>query len=135
MRPLTVPIAVAMLVVTGCGGKGAKPVLRSEVLSVADNYVTTLAQSLDELRAETERPEVAIWALRSKIATAVASYTNATGRNVTVSAIEMLILARLNRIAVKEHWIPDLLGSVEGAACSTPTNAGKLVFGSWARPR
>jgi hypothetical protein len=90
------------------------PALRSEVMSAADNYVIILTQSLDELRADTQSTEVANWALRTKIATAIAAYTNATGPNGAVALIDMMILARLKRIALEEHWIPTLLGPIEG---------------------
>ena len=83
--------------------------IRSEVLSFADTYTTTTAQSLDELQKQTKRPEVAAWALRYKIATALASITNATSPNPIVSMLDMVIYVTLKRKGLEEHWIPTLL--------------------------
>src|SRR5688572_31851426 len=44
---------------------------RLQAMAAADTYVTVLAQADDELRARTSRPEVALWALEHRIASAM----------------------------------------------------------------
>src|SRR4051812_3662503 len=87
---------------------------RLQAMAAADTYTTILAQGTDELQSRTSRPEVAEWAMEQRIATALASYTNATGPNGYVALLDMLVLATLKRAALEEHWIPTLLHD-EGA--------------------
>src|SRR5688572_4972524 len=82
---------------------------RLEAMAAADTYTTIVAQAADELRKRTKRPEVAAWAHEQRIATAVASFTNATATNGFVGLLDMLVLTRLKRAAVEEYWIPTLL--------------------------
>ena len=118
---------IAMAVACGCssGGGGAKPPAqktmrltpveyRALAMGAADNYSTAVAAAADQLRKTTKRPEVADWAWQTKIATALASFTNATGPNDTVCLLDMVLFATLKRHALEEHWIPDLLHE-EGA--------------------
>ena len=82
---------------------------RSLAAGAADNYVTAVAQATDQLRRTTTRPEVADWAWQTKIATALASYSNATGPNDAVCLLDMVLFATLKRHALEEHWVPNLL--------------------------
>jgi hypothetical protein len=82
---------------------------RLEAMAVADTYTTIIAQATDELRKRTKRPEVAAWAHEQRIATAIASFTNATSTNGFVGLLDMLVFVRLKRGALEEHWIPTLL--------------------------
>jgi len=83
--------------------------VQSEVMSFADTYATTCAQTLDTLRSTTKRPEVATWALETKISTATAAYSNATGPNEVVNLLDMLVLVTLKRLAIEDHWNPNFL--------------------------
>jgi hypothetical protein len=116
---------IAMVVACGCasGGKPgsvakAEPPtavkFRSLATGAADNYVTAVAQATDQLRRTTKRPEVTDWAWQTKIATALASYSNATGPSDAVCLVDMVLFATLKRHAMEEHWVPDLLHE-EGA--------------------
>jgi len=82
---------------------------RAEAMATADTYMTVVAQATDELGKKTKRPELAEWAHQQRLATAVASFTNATAPNGFVGLLDMLVLARLKRAALEEHWIPTLL--------------------------
>ena len=103
-------LAAAQLSGVDSSSKLTPEEIRSEVLSFADTYTTITAQSLDELQKQTKRPEVAAWALRYKIATALAAMTNATSPNPIVSLLDMITLVTLKRAGLEEHWIPTLLG-------------------------
>jgi hypothetical protein len=82
---------------------------RWQAMSAADSYVPIIVQALDELRARTNRPELVTWAMEHRIATALASFTNASEVNGYVALLDMLVYARLKRHALEEHWIPTLL--------------------------
>jgi hypothetical protein len=83
--------------------------MRAEAMAVADVYATMMAQADDALRQKTRRPEVAQWALAQKIATTTAAFTNATQASDAASLLDLLVLAKLKRHAVEDHWIPTLL--------------------------
>jgi len=83
--------------------------VRAEVMSMADTYVTSMAQALDEVRSNTKRPEVVDWTLQTKIATATAAFTNVVGPNELVCLADMVVLVTLKRAALEEHWIPTFL--------------------------
>jgi hypothetical protein len=110
------------LTVAACGcASGRKPApaagtepataarFRALAGGAADDYVTAVTQAMDQLRRTTKRPEVTEWAWQTKIATALASYTNATGTNDAVCLLDMVLFATLKRYALEEHWIPTLL--------------------------
>jgi hypothetical protein len=118
-----VPVVLAFPSGCASGGKPASAArgepptavkFRSLATGAADNYVTAVAQATDQLRRTTKRPEVADWAWQTKIATALASYTNATGPNDAVCLVDMVLFATLKRHALEEHWVPNLLHE-EGA--------------------
>jgi hypothetical protein len=112
----------------GCNSSGSKPsyttskgsafasatsatsaAARVEAMAAADTYMTIVAQATDELRKTTKRDEVVEWAQEQRIATAIASFTNASGPNSLVALLDMLVLTRLKRAALQEYWIPTLL--------------------------
>jgi hypothetical protein len=82
---------------------------RSQVTSAADNYVTTVAQAMDELAAANDDPQIALWAIEQKIAAATAAFTDASEPNASVAMLDLMILSTLKRVAVEKHWIEHLL--------------------------
>ena len=98
----------------GGGGDGAaKQVtpaeLRALAMSAADSYATAIAQASDQLRSSTTQPAVADWAWQNKIATSLASFTNATGPDDALCLLDMVLFATLKRQGLEDHWIPTLL--------------------------
>src|SRR4051812_18393099 len=105
LRPIgwsrcTVGVPLVLVIACGCASAGkAPPSARAEPLtavkfralaaSAADNYVAAVAQATDQVRRTTKRPEVADWAWQTKIATALASYANATGPNDALCLLDM----------------------------------------------
>src|SRR5688572_27701609 len=73
---------------------------RSLAAGAADNYATAIAQAADQLRRTTTRPEVTDWAWQTKINTALASFTNATGPNDAVCLLDMVLFATLKTHAL-----------------------------------
>lgn len=113
----------------GCVGKGGAPLglqgsasphspassranldeVRSQVMSLADSYVQTVGQSLNDLLSSTKDPEKAMWARQQRLGTMSISMTNATGPNAVVGLLDMVVFATLKREAVEKHWVPKLL--------------------------
>lgn len=126
-RIVAIAAILCLSAITGCSSSGpASPMrpkdssfaqatqesvfaARLQSMAAADTYVTVTVQALDEMRAHTARSEVSQWAMEQRIATAMASYTNATGPNGYVGLLDMLVLSTLKRMALEEHWIPVLL--------------------------
>ena len=110
---------LAMVMACGCASGGKKPSasrvetttvkFRALAAGAADTYATAIAQATDQLRKTTTRPEVVDWAWQTKINTALASFTNATGPNDAVCLLDMVLFATLKRQALEDYWIPNLL--------------------------
>lgn len=122
---------VIVATLCGCGG-GATPTrapatdrafnmqpaaridYRSELTSLADTYMTVTVQGLEEVRATSKRPDVLLWTTKRRIGLAMASITNASNPSPTAGLLDMVVYARLERIAVEEHWAPSLLKDEAG---------------------
>ena len=83
---------------------------RAELFSISDAYMNVAAQGYDQVRTATTRPDVADWAMRSKIASGTTILGDATGSNEAVGLIDLAIFSTMQRRAVQQHWIPTLLG-------------------------
>src|SRR5688500_4549641 len=98
---------------SGGGAQADKQVtpaqLRALAMSAADSYATAIAQASDQLRSSTTQPAVADWAWQNKIATSLASFTNATGPDDALCLLDMVLFATLKRQGLEDHWIPTLL--------------------------
>ena len=84
--------------------------VRSQVMSLADSYIQTVVQSLEQLVTTTKDPHKLAWARQQRLATVTVSMTNATGPNALVGLLDMVVFATLKREAIEKHWIPSLLG-------------------------
>jgi len=58
----------------------------------ADTYAATVAQACDEINANSTNPAIRLTALRWKLAQATSAYTDATGQNPAVNALDLLVL-------------------------------------------
>jgi hypothetical protein len=83
---------------------------RSVLMSLADSYVQTVIQSLDELVASTKDDARADWGRGQRVATLSVSVANATGPNAVVGLLDLVVFATLKPAAIEEHWVPTLLG-------------------------
>src|SRR5438045_2297270 len=67
-------------------------ILQQQVMRFADTYAATVAQACDEISAQTTNSEIRLVALRWKLGQATSAYTDATGQNPAVNALDMLVL-------------------------------------------
>jgi hypothetical protein len=126
MNALFTAVGIAAVCCYGCGAPGkhgqhatasfSGPTtiasidgIRFVTQGLADSYVTSATQVYDELLATTQQPAIKKWAMSQKVATATASYTNATQENPFVGGIDLVILITLKRMALEEYWVPNLL--------------------------
>src|SRR4051812_18873257 len=65
--------------------------------SIADAYVITVLQGLDELRDTAEDDKIQKWAAENKLATAIAVYTSASSPNDMANLFDLLTYATLKR--------------------------------------
>lgn len=136
-------ILTGALLVAGCSSPNAQPAARPSNGSIAiasldearlitqgyaDSYVTAAIQVMDELRTS-KRPDVVKWAMAQKVATATASFTNATQSNPYVGCIDMVILVSLKRTALERYWIPNLLREEGGKASAAAKRAEDDAWG------
>ncbi len=79
------------------------PVLQQQVMRFADVYASTVAQACDEISAGTTNANIRLLALRWKLGQATSAYTDATGLNPAVNALDMLVLVSMARMVVEGY--------------------------------
>lgn len=115
---------IAACLAGGCANKPPKPEatatqlrrlptaegpIRAELNSLADTYTTIAIQGLDEVLATSKREDVIAWAKADRFAVAMAAFTNACSVSPAAGLLDMMVYARLKRLAIVEHWGPNLL--------------------------
>ncbi len=81
-------------------------VLQQQVMRFADTYAATVAQACDEISATaTNNTDVRLTALRWKLGQATSAYTDATGQNPAINALDMLVLVSMARIVVEGYGV------------------------------
>ncbi len=79
------------------------PVLQQQVMRFADIYASTVAQACDDISASTTNADLRLLALRWKLGQATSAYTDATGENPAVNALDMLVLVSMARMVVEGY--------------------------------
>ena len=108
------------------------PVLQQQVMRFADTYVATVAQACDEVGAHATNAELRLTALRWKLGQATSIYTDATGQNPAVNALDMLVLTSMARMVVEDYGIEtygDAILPLLEAQQNMETNAWILAGG------
>jgi hypothetical protein len=121
-------LALLMLSMTGCGmmrishsppkaqvnsllltnsptGPVTFPVLQQQVMRFADTYAATVAQACDEISANNTNPAIRLTALRWKLGQATSAYTDATGQNPAVNALDLLVLVSMSRMVIEGYGV------------------------------
>ncbi len=80
-------------------------VLQAQVMRFADVYVATVAQACDDVTADATNPDIRLAALRWKLEQATSAYTDATGQNPALNALDMLVLVTMARMVVEEYGV------------------------------
>ncbi len=107
-------------------------VLQQQVMRFADTYAATVAQACDEISANATNTDIRLTALRWKLGQATSAYTDATGQNPAVNALDMLVLVSMARIVVEGYGVEtygDTIRPLLVAQRSLETNAWTLAGG------
>jgi hypothetical protein len=88
-------------------------VLQRDVMNFADRFAGNMADSYDQLAANSTTPEAKNAALERKIGNVSAAYINASAPNPTVGLIDMIVTVTLLRQASQEQWFIKLYGVTE----------------------
>lgn len=107
-------------------------VLQMQVMRFADTYVATVAQASDDLTANATNPEIRLAALRWKLGQATSAYTDATGQNPALNALDMLVLVTMARMVVEEYGVEtygDAIQPLLATQRNLETNAWTLASG------
>jgi hypothetical protein len=89
----------------GPSGPVKTSVLQQQVMRFADTYAATIAQASDDIALGTTNAEIREMMLRWKLQQATAAYNNATGPNVPVNALDMLVLTTMARDVVQDYGV------------------------------
>src|SRR5208282_2382280 len=116
----------------GATGPVTLTVLQLQVMRFADTYVATVAQACDDVTAEATNSDIRLAALRWKLGQASSAYTDATGQNPAVNALDMLVLVTMARMVVEEYGVEtygDAILPLLATQRNLETNAWTLAGG------
>ena len=111
------------------------PILQQQIMRFADTYAATVAQACDEISASATNADsmgIRLTALRWKLGQATSAYTDATGQNPAVNALDMLVLVSMARIVVEGYGVEtygDAIHPLLDAQRNLETNAWTLAGG------
>jgi hypothetical protein len=107
-------------------------VLQQQIMRFADTYAVTVAQACDEISATATNADIRLTALRWKLGQATSAYTDATGQNPAINALDMLVLVSMARIVVEGYGVEtygDTIQPLLDVQRSLETNAWTLAGG------
>ena len=84
-------------------GPVAMNVLQAQVMRIADTYVATVAQACDDISATTTNASLRYSVLRWKLGQATSVYTDATGENPAINALDILVLVTMARMVIEDY--------------------------------
>lgn len=89
--------------------------LQLSVMRFADEYTIRIAEQIDAFQQATDDPAERLAAQNWLVSQATAAFTIATGPNLELNAIDMLIFASLSRMVIEDRWVAELYnGRAEG---------------------
>jgi hypothetical protein len=107
-------------------------ILQAQVMRFADVYVATVAQACDDITANSDKPDLRLAALQWKVGQATSAFTDATGSNPALNALDMLVLVTMARMVVEEYGVEkygDDIRPLLNAQRNLETNAWTLASG------
>jgi hypothetical protein len=107
-------------------------VLQSQIMRFADSYAATIAQACDDVSATATNAPLRLTVLRWKLGQATSAYTDATGENPVINALDILVLTTMARMVVEEYGVQtygDAIQPLVVAQCRMETNAWNLAGG------
>ena len=107
-------------------------VLQLQVMRFADGYVAAISQAADDFGAKIGTSKARLVALKWKLGQATSAYTDATGPNPIVNALDTLVLVTVSRMVLEDYGV-ETYGDAAQAALEIQrqqeTNAWKLADG------
>jgi hypothetical protein len=122
----------SLLLTNGTTGPVTFPVLQQQVMRYADTYAATVAQACDEISANSTNPAIRLTALRWKLGQATSAYTDATGQNPAVNALDLLVLVSMSRMVTEGYGVQtfgDAIAPLLEVQRNLETNAWTLAGG------
>lgn len=107
-------------------------VLQIKVMRFADDYVANVSQAADGFSARVGTPEGRLAGLRMKLGQATAAYTDASGVNPVINALDMLVLVTVTRMAIEDYGVKtfgDAARPMLQSQLQLETNAWNLARG------
>jgi hypothetical protein len=86
-------------------GPVALTILQAQVMRFADTYVATVAQACDDVSVKATNATLRLSVLRWKLGQATSAYTDATGENPAVNALDLLVLTTMARMVVEDYGV------------------------------
>lgn len=115
----------------GAPGSTTPTALQAEVMRFADEYTSVVEQASEDFAARAGTVEARQVALRTKLSQATAVIVNASGRNPSVNALDMVVLASVSRMVAEDFFVGEKFGEAAmpllSAARRMETNAWLLV--------
>ncbi|HTL72645.1 MAG TPA: hypothetical protein VL863_05020 [bacterium] len=94
-----------LFVTNAIGNVSTMDVLQLKVMRLADDYVATVAQAADDFGVRVGTPEGRLTALKWKLGQATSAYTDASGVNPVINALDMLVLITLARTVIEDYGV------------------------------
>ncbi|MGO9586990.1 MAG: hypothetical protein ACLP2Y_12410 [Limisphaerales bacterium] len=107
-------------------------VLQLQVMRFADSYVAALSQAADDFGAKVGTSQARLAALKWKLGQATSVYTDATGPNPVINALDMLVLVSVSRMVLEDYGVEtygDAILPMLEIQRQEETNAWKLADG------
>jgi hypothetical protein len=86
-------------------GPVAMDVLQAQVMRIADTYVATVSQACDDISATSTNAALRLSVLRWKLGQATSVYTDATGENPAINALDILVLVTMARMVIEDYGV------------------------------
>lgn len=108
-------------------------VLQAQVMRFADTYAATIAQACDDVGAKSAtNSALRLSVLRWKLGQATSIFTDATGQNPAVNALDILVLTSMARMVIQDYGIEtygEAMRPLLDAQLNMETNAWLLASG------
>jgi len=103
--PRKAEVKADLFVTNAIGNVSTMDVLQLKVMRLADDYVATLAQAADDFSLQVGTPEGRLTGLKWKLGQATSAYTDASGVNPIINALDMLVLVTIARMVVEDYGV------------------------------
>jgi hypothetical protein len=80
-------------------------ILQMKTMRFADEYAATVAQAADDFSNRTRTPEARLASLKWKLGQATAAYTDASGVNPVINALDLLTLVTVSRMVIEDYAV------------------------------